>query len=231
MQEFTKKDKMVHLVQANHNLLPVIHRFGIRLGFANKTVEELCYDYEVNSEFFLAIVNTFHNKNFFPKDRLLSFSPLLLVDYLKKTHHYYIEYSLPRIEKLIHKLLESTPKQNSEMKTIEKFYLSYKKKLLEHFDEEEQEVFPVVEKLVLNPAEVKNTKFDSNFEEDHEHVDFELDDLKNIILKYLVPEYDELVCNKLLEEIYHFERDIHDHSRMEDAILIPQVAQLLKAVE
>jgi regulator of cell morphogenesis and NO signaling len=231
MQEFTKKDKMVRLVQANHNLLPVIHRFGIRLGFANKTVEELCSDYEVNSDFFLAIVNTFHNKNFFPKDHLLSFSPLLLVDYLKKTHQYYIEYSLPSIEKLIHKLLESTPKQNSEMKTIEKFYLSYKKKLLEHFDEEEQEVFPVVEKLVLNPGEVKNTKFDSNFEEDHEHVDFELDDLKNIILKYLVSEYDELVCNKLMEEIYHFERDIHDHSRMEDAILIPQVAQLLKAVE
>jgi len=152
------------------------------------------------------------------------------VDYLKKTHAYYVEYSLPRIEKLIHRLLESTPEQNSEMKMIEQFYLAYKKKLVEHFDEEEQDVFPLVEKLVLHPGEVENKTFDSNFEKDHERVDFELDDLKNLILKYLVPEYDELVCNRLMEEIYRFEKDIHDHSRMEDAILIPQVNQLMKAV-
>ena len=230
MPEFTKDDKMVQLVQSNYNLLPVIHRFGIRLGFGNKNVEELCRQYDVNTDFFLAIVNTYHNKNFFPKDRLLEFSPLLIVDYLKKTHAYYVEYSLPRIEKLIHRLLESTPEQNSEMKMIEQFYLAYKKKLVEHFDEEEQDVFPLVEKLVLRPGEVENKTFDSNFEKDHERVDFELDDLKNLILKYLVPEYDELVCNRLMEEIYRFEKDIHDHSRMEDAILIPQVNQLMKAV-
>ena len=230
MPEFTKDDKMVQLVQANYNLLPVIHRFGIRLGFGNKNVEELCRQYDVNTDFFLAMVNTYHNKNFFPKDRLLEFSPLLIVDYLKKTHAYYVEYSLPRIEKLIHRLLESTPEQNSEMKMIEQFYLAYKKKLVEHFDEEEQDVFPLVEKLVLHPGEVENKTFDSNFEKDHERVDFELDDLKNLILKYLVPEYDELVCNRLMEEIYRFEKDIHDHSRMEDAILIPQVNQLMKAV-
>ncbi len=230
MPEFTKDDKMVQLVQSNYNLLPVIHRFGIRLGFGNKNVEELCRQYSVNTDFFLAIVNTYHNKNFFPKDRLLEFSPLLIVDYLKKTHAYYVEYSLPRIEKLIHRLLESTPEQNSEMKMIEQFYLAYKKKLVEHFDEEEQDVFPLVEKLVLRPGEVENKTFDSNFEKDHERVDFELDDLKNLILKYLVPEYDELVCNRLMEEIYRFEKDIHDHSRMEDAILIPQVNQLMKAV-
>ena len=230
MPEFTKDDKMVQLVQSNYNLLPVIHRFGIRLGFGNKNVEELCRQYDVNTDFFLAMVNTYHNKNFFPKDRLLEFSPLLIVDYLKKTHAYYVEYSLPRIEKLIHRLLESTPEQNSEMKMIEQFYLAYKKKLVEHFDEEEQDVFPLVEKLVLHPGEVENKTFDSNFEKDHERVDFELDDLKNLILKYLVPEYDELVCNRLMEEIYRFEKDIHDHSRMEDAILIPQVNQLMKAV-
>ncbi len=228
MHEFTKEDRMVLLVQTNHDLLPVIHRFGIRLGFGNKTVNDLCDQFGVNTDFFLAIVNTFHNKNFFPKQKLLAFSPLLLVDYLKKTHAYYIEYSLPRIEKLIHRLLQSTPVQNSEMKMIETFYLAYKKKLLEHFKEEETEVFPLVEKLVLHPEELESDIFDLNFEEEHQHVDFELDDLKNLILKYLVPEYDVLVCNKLIHEIYHYEKDLRDHSRIEDAILIPQVDILLK---
>lgn len=228
MLEFVKEDKMAVLVQTNHNLLPVIHRFGIRLGFGNKTVAELCEQYKVHTEFFLVIVNTFHNEKFFPKEKLLAFSPLLIVDYLKKTHAYYVQYSLPQIEKLIHRLLESTPSQNSEMKMIENFYLAYKKKLLEHFEEEEREVFPLVEKLVLHPDELKDEVFNLNFEEEHQHVDFELDDLKNLILKYLVPEYNVLVCNKLIHEIYHYEKDLRDHSRIEDTILIPQVDILLK---
>jgi len=229
MQEFTGKDKMVQLVQANPNLLPVIHRFGIRLGFGNRNVEEVCAAFKVDSAFFLAIVNTFHNSHYFPEEQLLAFSPLLIVDYLKKTHAYYLGSSLPQIEQLIHRLLESTPEQNNEMKMIETFYLAYKKKLSEHIGEEEEQVFPFVERLVQAPETVSNRVFDFNFEKDHEHVDLELDDLKNIILKYMVPNYDELVCNKLMEEIYRFEKDIRDHSRIEDAILIPQVMHLLKA--
>jgi len=220
---------MVNLVQTNHNLLAVIHRFGIRLGFGNKTVNELCSSYRVDSQFFLAIVNTFHNKNYFPKEQLLMFSPLLIIDYLKKTHKYYIGFSLPQIEQLTHRLLLSTPRQNKEMQMIETFYLAYKIKLLEHINDEETRVFPFIENLVLYPAENKVHSFDINYEKEHEHVDSELDDLKNIILKYLVPEYNELVCNNLMEEIYRFEKDIRDHSRIEDVILIPQVMHLLKS--
>ena len=231
MQEFNENDKMLHLVQTNHNLLPVIHRFGIRLGFGNRKVGELCSEYQVNTAFFLAIVNTFHHKHSFPEERLLSFSPLLIVDYLRKTHDYYIHSSLPQIEVLIHRLLQSTPVQNSEMKMIGTFYLAYKKKLLKHIEEEEKVVFPYVEKLVLQPETVEDRSFDINFEKEHEHVDLELDDLKNLILKYMVPEYDALVCNKLMDEIYSFEKDIREHSRMEDVILIPQVVHLLKTAK
>lgn len=228
MLEFTETDKMVFLIQSNHHLLPVIHRFGLRLGFRNKTVEELCLEYHIDTAFFLAIVNTFHNKNYFPEKKLLSFSPLLIIDYLKKTHGYYISYSLPQIEQLMHQLQLSASGQNKEMKMIEEFYLTYKKKLLLHIQDEEEKVFPFVEELVHNPEVAKSKNFNPNFEEEHQHVDFELDDLKNLILKYISPVYDELVCNKLLDEIYRFEKDIHDHSRIEDAILIPQVQQLQK---
>jgi regulator of cell morphogenesis and NO signaling len=228
MQQFTKTDKMVFLIQSNHHLLPVIHRFGIRLGFGNKTVEEVCKKFKVNTDFFLSIVNTFSNKNYFPEKKLLSFSPLLIIDYLKKTHRYYISYSLPQIEGLMHEFLLSTLDQNKEMRMIEEFYLKYKNKLLLHIQEEEENVFPFVEKLVKNPGASQNKNFNPNFEEEHELVDFELDDLKNIILKYISPDYDDLVCNKLLFEIYHFEKDIHDHARLEDAILIPQIEQLQK---
>lgn len=228
--EFTRSDKMAYLIQSNYHLLPVIHRFGIRLGFRNKTVEQLCQQYNINTDFFIAIVNTFHNKNYFPEKKLLAFSPLLIIDYLKKTHRYYIEYSLPRIEMLLHKLIESIGNDNQEIKTIEEFYQRYKAKLLQHIADEEGKVFPYMEKLVNEPDTVEDKHYALSFEEEHEHVDLEIDDLKNLIIKYITPEYDELVCNRLLSEIFRFENDILDHSRIEDAILIPQVQQIQQAL-
>lgn len=230
MQEFTKNNKMVDLIHSNYHLLPVVHRFGIRLGFGNKTVEILCEEYEINTDFFLSIVNTFQSKDFFPKKKLLLFSPLLIIDYLQRTHQYYINYSLPRIEKLLKELQISAAQQNSEMKMIEEFYLEYKTKLLNHIEDEERKVFPYIIKLVNTPSEIENKNYQVNFEEEHENVDLEIDDLKNLIIKYIKPNYNELICNELIIEIFRFEKDILNHARIEDAILIPQVKQLQKHI-
>lgn len=230
MHEFTIKNKLVDLIHSNYHLLPVIHRFGIRLGVGNKTVETICVQYKINADFFLSIVNTFQNKDFLPDDKLFSFSPLLIIDYLRRTHKYYKDYSLPRIEKLLNELQLSANQQNNEMRMIEEFYLKYKTKLLSHIDDEENKVFPYIIKLVNTPTEIENKNFKINFEEEHENVDLEIDDLKNLIIKYLKPSYNELICNELLIEIFRFERDILNHARIEDTILIPQVKQLQNSI-
>jgi len=231
MKEFVKEDKMSGLIHSNHNLLPVIHRFGIRLGFRNKTVEELCAQYSINTAFFLSIVNTFHNPKYFPEEKLLAFSPLLIIDYLKKTHRYYLSYSLPRIEKLFHELQESSSNSNNEMQMVEGFFRAYKDKLARHIYDEEQKVFPYITSLVNEPENLTEKKVHLSFEEEHKSVDLEIDDLKNLIIKYINPDYDELICNELLIEISRFEKDIIDHSRIEDAILIPQVNRLQQEVQ
>lgn len=224
--EFLKSDKIAFLIQTNYHLLPVFHRFGFKLGVKNRTVEQQCEKYSINSNFFITIVNTFHNQNFFPEKELLSFSPLLIIDYLKKTHRFYVEYSLPRIEELLHNFISGNDSLNDEKNMIQEFYSRYKTKLLYHIQDEETKVFPYVEKLVKAPESITNKDYSVNFEEDHENVDFEIDDLKNLILKYISFDYDELVANELLTAIFRFEKDILDHSRIEDAILVPQIRQL-----
>lgn len=230
MKEFKKNDRMASLIITNHYLLPVIHRFGIRLGFKNKTVAELCTEYKINSDFFIAIVNSFHNPNYFPEEKLLSFSPLLIIDYLKKTHKFYINYSLPGIEKLLHQLQLSSPKGSHEMLSIENFYHEYKKKLLAHIADEEERVFPFISSIINAPESIGKQKLQLSFEEEHKNADLEIDDLKNLLIKYINPDYDELICNELLIEIFRFEKDILDHSRIEDNILIPQIRQIQNQV-
>lgn len=84
MQLFNKTDKLFKIINDIYNLLPVFNRFGIQPGFKDKTVAEECDDKNINKDFFLALINTYNNPDYFPEVELKRFSPLLIVDYLKK---------------------------------------------------------------------------------------------------------------------------------------------------
>ncbi len=230
MKIFREQDKMVNLIRSNYHLLPVLNRFGLKLGFKDKTVLEICNENSINPAFFLAIVNTFNNSEYFPEEELRSFSPLLIVDYLKKTHRYYIDFTLPKMEHLLARLVTNCTEECEQLTVIEAFYKRYKSELLNHINEEETTVFPYVEYLINDPALVKKSYSIGKFEKEHDDVEMEINDLKNLIIKYLNPVYDLNVCNEFLITLFRFEKDILDHARIEDKILVPQVVALEKSL-
>jgi len=223
MEIFNPGDKLVSLIRKNYNLLPVINRFGIRLGFKDKSIDEICIEHNTNTAFFLAIVNTYHNENYFPEQKLLSFSPLEIIAYLKSTHEYYLRQVIPALEDILTQLLESCSEPCDDLKLIEKFYQSYKDELIHHIKEEEEIVFPYVEEL-LQSKKISDTHPGIHaFEKEHSNVEIKLNDLKNLMLKYINPTYDQMLCNEFLSLLFKFEKDIIDHARIEDKILVPMV--------
>lgn len=225
MNRFTKHNKIIDLVEANFHLLPVINRFGINLGNKEKSLEKICYALNINVEFLLAIVNTFHDEEYFPETELKAFSPLLIIDYLQKTHAHYASYVLPKLESLLNQLIKSNETDIHQLDIIEQFYIKYKEELLMHVTEEEEHVFPYIISLVNNNK--ANTDYNiHSFEKEHSNVDVKLNDLKNLIVKYIEPVYDNNICNDFLITLYRFEKDINDHARIEDKILMPQVVEL-----
>ncbi len=227
MHIFSAHDKLSHLVRADYSLLPVINRFGIRLGIKDSTIEQICLEKQINTDFFLAIINTYHNPSYFPEKELLSFSPLLIVDYLRKTHKYYIEYVFPKIEDLLEKLIQSGNNGGEELKMIKSFYLKYKEEWVIHITEEEEDVFPYVKNLIEG-KETSSGYTMQSFETEHTNVDDKLSDLENLIIKYLTPTYDDNICNEFLMMLSNFEKDSKDHARIEDKILLSQVIELEK---
>lgn len=228
MQLFKSNDKLFGLIESNYNLLPVINRFGIRPGFKDKTVAEVCDEKNINKEFFLALINTYDNPDYFPESELKSFSPLLIVDYLKKTHEYYLNYFLPKIEMLLEKLVSSSIEGCNELKMIISFYEKYKKELLLHIKDEEDNVFPYVISFIQNHKNNRIINTPISFEQEHSNVEMKLSDLKNLLIKYLEPVYDNNDFNEFVSTLYRFEKDIIDHARIEDHILVSQIAALKK---
>jgi regulator of cell morphogenesis and NO signaling len=232
MNLFTAGDRLAAIVTDNYHLLPVINRFGIRLGFGDSTIEEICASHNINVAFFLDIINAFHHQEYFPESEFLSFSPVLIVDYLRRTHQYYLGWVIPKMERQLEELMISSERQDKNLMLITFFFRKYKSELLAHIQDEEDSVFPYVLRVAeayekggkLSEADLKKSIL--TYEKEHSDVDEKLADLKSLVVKFLHADYNDNLCNDFLITLFRFERDLIDHARIEDKILVPMVSRL-----
>ena len=239
MELFKETDKLAAVIHKDHTLLPVINRFGLKLGFGDATIKQLCVINGIDVTFFLEIINVFRNENYFSEKKLLDFSVVIVIDYLRKTHKYYLDYVFPEQERLIDLFLQDCHDGCRENELVRKFYNKFRKEFINHVQIEEMQVFPYILKLneaVSQPLD-KDISFReygnsniNNIEKEHSEMDEKMLDLKNIIIKYLPPIYDMNICNSLLASLFMFEKDLNNHSRIEDKILIPKVRLLEKMI-
>lgn len=231
----SKEMKMADVVHLNHHLLHVITRFGIQLGFGEKTVVEICKENNVDINFFLEIVNTFHDPAYFPVQNLLQFKASMLVDYLQKTHQYYLDFKIPEIENYISRLLSDNSLEPETKQLLSDFFQQYKSELTLHIQKEELRVYPYVlalEKYITEKSGMQEltTHLEAysihEYEEDHDDVEEKLFDLKNIIIKYIPKPKDSRLLNMILHELFELENDLHNHGHIEDLILVPIVEKM-----
>jgi len=228
--------KMAEIIHLDYHLLQIITRFGIKLGFGDKSVHQVCTDYGIDVNFFLEIVNSYHLKNYFPKKQLQSFSLNIIIDYLRKSHDYYLNYKIPQVALLLNQLSESSM-ADQPLKLIDQFFREYKNELEVHIQREEDKVYPyifMVEKTFMdkNPRReivdrIHQYSID-DFENEHDNVEDKLLDLKNILIKYLPVPVDSFLSQNVLFELFRLETDLRDHARIEDKILIPKVKYMEK---
>ncbi|MCU4155518.1 hemerythrin domain-containing protein [Carboxylicivirga sp. A043] len=242
---FTPKTKMADVIHLDYRLIPIIGRFGIDFGFSNKTVKEVCDDYKINVCFFLEIINSYHNHEYFPHAELQNFKASLIVDYLSNTHAYYLNVKVPEIEGYIAQIKKEVSIENlKNIELLSNFFSEYKAELVNHLNREDTLVFPYISFL---EETLKHRNFTANvvhkikeesiehYARHHENMELKLSDLKNLIIRHLPPIVCKEICQKLLTELFRLEADLEDHSRIEDKVLVPKVMlleqQILEASE
>ena len=223
----TESMKMSDIIGKNILLIPVFNRFGIKPGVGEKTLKTISSQNGIELKSFLAILNTYNSKEYFPENDDVDIN--VLVNFLKRTHVYYLNYTLPRIENLLRQLSAECP-ENKPLAMIEQYYFDYKKQLTIHIDYEETELFPLIVEIVKKQSKISENADYYSDKIQHEHVNVEdkLSDLKTILIKFLPAEVNENSANELLFEISRFEQELLDHARFEDKILIPKFIILLQ---
>ncbi len=231
----TRDMKMADVIHQDYMLLPVITRFGISLGFGDKTVEKVCSENNVNADFFLEITNSFIDDDYIPQKDLGSFPVSLMIDYLKKTHKYYLEEKIPELEEMIDKMASAIPTEKDKAQLIRNFFAQYRSELENHIMREEKKVQPYI--LEIEDAYMRNNLSEDlyrkirtysmkDFAGEHDNVEEKLFDLKTLIIKYMPPCADKALCNRILIELYRLEKDLNAHASLEDKVMIPKVGNM-----
>ena len=222
--------RLSDVVFSNVQLINVISCFGIRLGIAEKTVKEVCREHNIDLKFFLSIINTYGSELYFPDVNEIDVH--LLIDYLTRTHTYYLNFTIPRIDRLFKTLQSSLPNDKS-VKHIKKYFNDYKLELKKHIEFEENYLFPLIKDLMTDNAK-RNKNSKSAFKRlkiEHSNVEDKLLDLKTILVRYIPGRADEQLVFDLLFTIAWFEKNHENHARFEDNILIPKLKNLLLKVK
>ena len=235
-----KNMTMAGVIHSNYLLLTVLYRFNISLGFGDKTIEEVCNDRQINVDFFVEILNSYHDADYFPRQRLQIFPVEVLVDYIRSTHSDYLDNRLPDLESKIRSLSESCSEKNRKnLVLLEDFFGGYKTELISHIKREEDKVLPYILEIGVAYRERKSTSKLLNeiktysiddYANEHEDVEDKLFDLKNIMIKYLPPVNNNFLCHSILIEIFRLEKDLNNHARIEDKVLVPKVRLMEKEI-
>ena len=213
--------RMADLIDANPNLLLMLQHFNIDFRVSDQTVLQLCNDKGISENLFMSIANLYNGFGSKGDQPFTREDLLQVIEFLKSSHHYYRSDKYPQISSYIRQLQEDHAAK--ELRLLEKFFNEYFTEVLDHLDYEDNVAFPYFITLLDKEQNVEEGEVYSSKEYSEHHTDIELklQDLKNLLLKYVTIEGDLDLRRRLFFALYELEYDLYIHSLIEESILIP----------
>jgi DNA-binding CsgD family transcriptional regulator len=174
-----------------------VNRFGIYLGVGDKTIEKICSDLGISEDFLLVVLNVCLNENYAPDDQLPLLEAGMVADYFLHTIENYITERVPNIERHFNALIAMNGSDNKELGLLRQVFMQFKDELESH---------------------LKNS-LDSEFAYPHEL----LHDLKSILIKHVLGEYNQNLCYAVVISIGSLEKDLVIHNRLRKKVLLPKL--------
>lgn len=224
--KYKGSDRLSDLIDDNFKLLMVMSRFGISLGFGEKTVEEVCNSENVDCNTFLAVANFISSEQTsFSVEEQPQLSIHSLMDYLKNAHVYFLDFVLPMLRRKLIEAIDCSREDNVAF-LILKFFDEFVNEVREHMQYENEQVFVYVDSLLEGKL---SSKFNiAKFATHHSKIDERLKELKGIITKYYNESSDNMLLSATLFDIYSCEQDLASHNLVEDCLFVPAVMHVEK---
>lgn len=219
--KFTENSKLGDVLTEHYQILLLLSRFGISLGFGDKTVKAVCDDNGVDCRTFLAVCNyvASGDSSYYHDIDIKS-----MMRFLRLAHKYYLEFLLPELRAKLVNIIGPLPDEKFSSLAI-KLFDSYCDEVRKHLEYEDKVLFDYTGRLVDGEANMPALSL-AAFIKQHDNIDTQLFELKNAMIRYY-PAGDNLrEVNQVLYDIFAFEDDLKSHCDIEGNLFIPAVVAL-----
>lgn len=168
-----------------------------------------------------------------------SFPLDLLVDYIEKTHHRYIDSKIPEIIPYLDKIVSVHGDNHPELYEVERLFKESAGDLTAHLRKEELMLFPYIRQLVKEQISGEKkpvtkigdaAEYIALMEDEHETEGERFRNISELTDDYTPPSD---ACNTYrvtLSLLQEFEEDLHRHIHLENNILFPKAIALTEAM-
>lgn len=214
----------------------IFNKYGIDFCCkGHKSIDEVCQTKGLDKNILLGEINSVTNNNEGDGINFKSCPLDLLIDYIEKTHHRYVEEKIPVLVQFLNKLSSVHGSKHPELFEIQKLFFESANDLTQHMKKEELILFPYIKRMVSaknhdeNLSEppfgsVQNPIQMMKHEHDNEGERFrKISELSN---NYTPPQD---ACNTYkvtFAMLNEFEQDLHKHIHLENNILFPSAENL-----
>lgn len=236
----TSQEQIIgELVAQDYRTASVFKKYGIDFCCqGNTTINNACEKKKIDTGMVLKDLD----EVFLEKGSTIDYQtwPLdLLIDYIVKKHHRYVEEKSIEIQPYLNKICEVHGERHPELFEIKDLFNASVGVLAQHMKKEELQLFPYIQKMVQAKQKGINidmTSYDrignqiKMMEEEHTLEGDRFRKIEELSRNYTPPED---ACNTyrvaiaLLKE---FEDDLHLHIHLENNILFPKSIELEKEV-
>ena len=230
----TPESNLSEVVSENPGIIYFLEHFGIKFPLQAKTVEKICLERGIRPQLFIVLANLYLGKEPINIDNL-SYSDLpAIIHFLKNTHKYYLEEIYPDIRESIQQIQALNDSEGIKM--LEQFFREYFEEVREHLDYEDDIAFPYISKLHecmenKNMCNQLSTYGVSEYKDHHNDIEEKLNDLMNLLIKYLPHKNDQRIRRRLFLSLVELDYDLKIHARIEDLVLIPLVEKTEKLLQ
>ena len=222
---YSPADKLSYVLQNDYRLLQVMSRFGITLGFGEKTIEQVCRQCGVDTDTFLAVMNYVKDGAAnYPQD-VSDISVPSVLDYLRRTHSYFLDYLFPHIRWHLLNAIDCSVKNEIAFLVL-KFFDEYVEEVRKHMEYEETTVFTYVNNLVEGSRPQLPAERGHLLSRHNESINSKLRELKKLFIQYYPQTENNERLNSVIISIYQAEEDLSIHCCVEDNIFAPAVHRL-----
>lgn len=214
--------KLGDLVCEHFPLLLIATRYGIPLGFGDKTIGQVCAEHDLDAPTLLLIMNLSTGQFSKPnREQMAEIKLDCLIRYLSHSHSYFLDHRLPELRTRLLSAISNCPQEVAIV--IRRFYDEYVEEVHKHMNYEDKTVFPYARKLAT--GERDNSYSISIFTKRHDHIELKIIELKNLLIRYY-PAPSGYELTNVLHEIFASEYELAAHNLVEDNLFIPLIEEL-----